>query len=690
MKRILSQFILMLTCIMYPFYSFAEDEMEVVVDEIIYRCDLASGTAYVYNCDKFAVNVDILSEIEVDGKKFPVTEIGEKAFSYNEEYLKRVTLPSSITKIGDSAFWGCLSLENISIPSSVNAIGNQAFAHCRQLESIILPAAISIIGRWVFNDCENLQSISIPTSVSEIEEYAFEGCKSLTSVSFEGAPTFIGKDAFSNCDNITEVNVNSLYDWLSIEFVNRYSNPTNSSIATLIIGGEKPENIVLPEGLIKIGRYAFANCEQILSVSNTTSITEIGAGAFMGTSIDQINLSQSMVTIENEVFCDCKKLKSIKIPDSVTSIGNLAFAGCSRLTSIDIPNSVTSLGSGVFSSCRSLSSVTLSNSIISIGASAFSYCDVLSSITIPNSVTSLGDEAFYKCCSLKSIQLSDSQTSIGAKTFSECNLLSSISIPNSVTSIGKEAFFGCSLDSITMSNSIQLIGESAFWELRKKPILNIRDVNSWALVKFENQFSNPLNKGGKLLINGQDAKHLVLDVGDKDIVSTAFEGASGQFESIKIKCRNFLSIFANAKNVCIDCDSISHGEFWDVKNLYSLRSTPPAAWNYAFNNYSEINLYVPVGSVDDYKSSEECWWQFSNIYESDFSDIESIFKADYINSDSGVDEIISSNKNNEDLIINNHIYNLLGVCIKANATSEDVKNLKPGLYIIGGKKVLIQ
>ena len=91
------------------------------------------------------------------------------------------------------------------------------------------------------------------------------------------------------------------------------------------------------------------------------------------------------------------------IPNSVTSIGDNAFCNCKGLTSFTIGNSVTRIGNSAFWGCRSLTSVTIPNSVTSIGEYAFYSCSGLTSVTIPNSVNTIGDKAFEYCTDLKKI-----------------------------------------------------------------------------------------------------------------------------------------------------------------------------------------------------------------------------------------------------------------------------------------------
>ena len=431
-----------------------------------------------------------------------VTSIGDYAFSWCQS-LTSVTIPDSVTSIGKSAFYGCSSLTSVTIPDSVTSIGMEAFKGCTgelvvncnipdgyynngehgvfigskftsvtigdsvttigdyafndssSLSSITIPDSVTTIGREAFEDCSSLSSITIPDSVTSIGNYAFYNCSSLTCVTIGSGVTSIGGHAFDNCSNLTEFKGNYVSDDGRCLII-------DGTLYSFLPAGLTEYTI--PDSVTTIGDYAFYNCRSLTSITIPDSVTTIGSSAFSGcNSLTSVTIPGSVTTIGEEAFYSCSSLTSVTIPDSVTTIGNYVFYECSSLTSVTIGDGVTTIGGGAFKGCSSLTKVTIPKSVTTIGIYTFDNCSSLVSVTIPDSVTTIWDYVFNGCSSLTSVTIPDSVTTIEEYAFCGCSSLTNLTIPDSVTSIGFVAFLGCSsLTSVTIGSGVTSIGQSAF------------------------------------------------------------------------------------------------------------------------------------------------------------------------------------------------------------------------------------
>ena len=121
-----------------------------------------------------------------------------------------LSLPSNVDSkpvrlIADSAFSGSSSLTSVTIPDSVTSIGDYAFSGCTGLTSITIPDSVTSIGEHAFRECTGLTSVTISDSVTSIGTSAFEGCTGLTSVTIGNSVTSIGLSAFANCSSLKSI-----------------------------------------------------------------------------------------------------------------------------------------------------------------------------------------------------------------------------------------------------------------------------------------------------------------------------------------------------------------------------------------------------------------------------------------------------------------------------------------------------
>ena len=303
--------------------------------------------------------VSSLLEYSKDGK----TIIGVR-----DKKITSVSIPNSVTSIGNRAFCCCTNLISIVIPESVTDIGEGAFTGCLNLKSVTIGHRVSTIGKKVFADCQCLKSIDIPNTVKEIGNRAFRGCSDLTSVVIPDSVTEIGEGAFAECYNLKYV-----YLGHQVKRIQDLAFYLCSNLTT----------VVIPTSVIYIGNSVFRRNKSLTSIIIPESVAFIGAYAFFDClSLTSVTVSSSVSSIEDGTFYNCKSLTSINIPDRVSSIGISAFENCTNLASIVIPNSVTNIFKRAFYGCSHLANVNIPNSVENIGKDAFSHINILSFIRI--------------------------------------------------------------------------------------------------------------------------------------------------------------------------------------------------------------------------------------------------------------------------------------------------------------------
>jgi len=236
-----------------------------------------------------------------------------------------------------------------------------------------------------------------------------------------------------------------------------------------------------------------------------------------------------------------------------------------EVTYMNRTRKVTSIGNRAFLERGSLTSVTIPNSVTYIGERAFTFCYRLTSVTIPNSVTNIGERAFSSCSGLTSITIPNSVTNIESGTFDSCTSLTSVTIPNSVTSIGSWAFYSCkSLTSVTIPNSVTSIGSWAFLEC--SGLTSITIPNSVTYI------------GERAFYSCRSLASITIPNSVTYIGNQAFDGI-------------------------------------DMPTVISLIENPFRIGQvFSRNTFLNATLYVPVGTIEKYKSTEG-WKDFVYIEE---------------------------------------------------------------------------
>ena len=204
------------------------------------------------------------------------------------------------------------------------------------------------------------------------------------------------------------------------------------------------KEVVIEDGVTNIGACAFKDYKNITSVTIPNSVESIDYRAFYGCyALQSITIPNSVTTIEGDAFCNCKNLASVTISNSVETIEANTFSGCESLTSVDIPNSVKTIGARAFKNCTKLAHLTLGKCVETIARAAFTNCLLPQTLIIPYSVQIIEDDAFFVSKNYTSqlervIIFVNKNLRIGEYVFYGQDNLSEIMLPgeNMVPSIG--------------------------------------------------------------------------------------------------------------------------------------------------------------------------------------------------------------------------------------------------------------
>lgn len=243
-----------------------------------------------------------------------------------------ITLPASITSVGDGALMGA-ALKAVTIPASVTALGMGAFAGCPQLASATVPATVLECGQRVFANCPKLKSAV--WDMTEIPDGAFAGCQSLTKVTPTAQLQRVGDEAFAGCSALSSFNFPAKLAYIGAgAFRSTALQAVNLSRCT---------------SLSQMGDQAFAGCSYLTQVTMPAALTELPAGLFLG--------DESLTQLD-------------KLPQGLTSLGALSLAGTALGSDFNVPQGVAEIGDWAMAGMTEAEDVTLHAAVASLGEGA--------------------------------------------------------------------------------------------------------------------------------------------------------------------------------------------------------------------------------------------------------------------------------------------------------------------------------
>lgn len=450
-----------------------------------------------------------------------------------------VKVHADTVKIADSAFYYCNALETVTFEgSNLKEIGNDAFGMCT-FTTISIPDSVTTLGDSVFYGCDELTSVKLPANLEEFNA-GMLGCENLQSIDIEGGVNFATDDAGGA---IYTADMSTLLYYLPTRADTSYAVPEGVKEISdgAFASNDNLESITLPASLTRIGANAFSglgSLESVIFTAGGNDALVIEDYAFSDTSaLERIDLPARISSIGNSAFYG----SSISVitfggnSSKLTDIGESAFAYTS-LTTVTLPESVRDIGNRAFADTPNLSYVTLNEGLLTLGDQVFSFgndytedptdaASSLETVNLPSTITSVGNllfrnahqlrhvnfaancalenlpaDTFIGCISLETIQLPASLTSIEGRnadaSMSTVNrgLFEGLTALTSVTfedgsrclEIGSYAFSGSGLQTFTIPASVTSIGMNAFASTGLMEIVIPRTVTSLG----ENAFNN--------------------------------------------------------------------------------------------------------------------------------------------------------------------------------------------------------
>ena len=492
------------------------------VNKITFGRGVKNIGKYIFHISPAEVHIkDLADWCNIDSQDDVLN--GSKLFINGEDISYGLTIPSSVTEIKANSFTGCSNLNYITIPESVTTIGDSAFANT-PIRSVNQAKGIRKIGNKAFQNCSELFWIDMSNSLTEIGERAFSNCKKVSFSNTLSNVRIIGDDAFYYCQEIdSSLNLNSItslgayafYHCNNLRNVKLGNGLTKINNYTFYYCGIS--EIIIPNGVTSIGESAFGYCSSLVSIEIPESVNYIDCYAFSGNKClttvyckpttppsvgteyddgdrywsaftghaadfkmyvpaasletykakaywssyksdmlpyDFVNNKVVVTLSGNEVWyttTDNKQLEILWVDSNYNSIVSShtygtrpdgTTGGIIKCNSI-----ITKLPDNAFCRCSTLSSVTFSSSLTTIGEYAFQYCTSLSSFPEGEGIKYINYGAFMDCTSLKEIVIPDTVLTIGQNAFSNCKT-NKVTIGSKVTSIGSLAFSGHSLSAV--------------------------------------------------------------------------------------------------------------------------------------------------------------------------------------------------------------------------------------------------
>ncbi len=277
--------------------------------------------------------------------------------------LKAIDIPASVTTLGNSAFYNCQSLSTVGLNANVDAVNDMCFSGCIALKSLTLAPSVKTIGNEAFQGA-GITSIDL-SNVTVINTSAFEDCSSLATVTFSPALEEISSSAFaysairgidlSGCTGEVTVGFNAFQDCSQLATA---LLPAQASISSgMFTNCTALQELTIPDTWSEIPVKLANGCTSLRKLTLGSGVTAIKNTAFMGdTALKEVVWNDVLETIDWNVFYECG-FEELNLPESLVSVDDYSFSALPELKKVKFGAALTSLGASCFAQCPKLQSV---------------------------------------------------------------------------------------------------------------------------------------------------------------------------------------------------------------------------------------------------------------------------------------------------------------------------------------------
>ncbi|MBQ8029334.1 MAG: leucine-rich repeat protein [Clostridia bacterium] len=290
------------------------------------------------------------------------------AASLNCSSLEKITFGYGVKRIENRAFYKHSNLKEVVFYSGIEEIGKNAF-YKTGLIGVVIPSTVKLIDEYAFASCGSLTALTVgddvgKPAVMEIKNYAFSYCGKLAKVTFNSGIKRMLKNVFYKSTAVVDFYVNDLPAYLAIAFLPlceaQATNPNYFADNMYIAGEPLKSNLVIPEGVTRICEYAFSHRGEIETVTFPSTLVEIGEGAFQACNIKNLELPDSLETIEDSAFMSCRSITTLELKANVKHVGLGAFEYCSALKTVYLHPSLSDVSEWAFMECDNIEIVLYS------------------------------------------------------------------------------------------------------------------------------------------------------------------------------------------------------------------------------------------------------------------------------------------------------------------------------------------